>query len=129
VYEGVIDLVWKNDSDTGVFVDTTWVPGALTVTFYGTKHFEIESISSERTNYRSPAVQDKVDDGSCIPQSGVEGFDITVTRVFRDLNSGAEIRRENFNTSYAAEAVIHCVPPPAPAPEGSPSSSPPSPGG
>jgi vancomycin resistance protein YoaR len=111
VYEGVIDLVWKNDSDTGVFVDTTWVPGALTVTFYGTKHFEIESISSPRTNYRSPAVQDKVDDGSCIPQSGVEGFDITVTRVFRDLNSGAEIRREDFHTSYAAEAVIHCVPP------------------
>jgi vancomycin resistance protein YoaR len=129
VYEGVIDLVWKNDTDTGVFVDTTWVPGALTVTFYGTKHFEIESISSERTNYREPAVQDKVDDGDCIPQSGVEGFDITVTRVFRDLNSGAEIRREDFHTSYAAEAVIHCVPPPTPAPAGSPSSSPPSPGG
>jgi vancomycin resistance protein YoaR len=131
VYEGVIDLVWKNDTDTGVFVDTNWVPGAITVTFYGTKRYEIESISSERTNYREPAVQDKVDDGNCTPQSGVTGFDITVTRVFRDLSSGAELRRENFHTSYAAEAVIHCVPPPAPAPgpEGTPPAAPSSPAG
>lgn len=131
VYEGVIDLVWKNDTDTGVFVDTTWVPGAITVTFYGTKRYEIESISSERTNYREPAVQEKVDDGNCTPQSGVSGFDITVTRVFRDLSSGAELRRENFHTSYAAEAVIRCVPPPAPAPgpEGTPPAAPSSPGG
>ncbi len=132
VYEGVIDLVWTNDTDTGVFIDTNWVQGAITVTFYGTRHYEIESISSERTNYREPAVQDKVDDGDCTPQGGIPGFDITVTRVFRDLQTGAEIRREDFHTSYAAEAVIHCVPPPAPAPgpDGTaPSSSPPSPGG
>jgi vancomycin resistance protein YoaR len=131
VYEGAIDLVWKNDTDTGVFVDTNWVPGAITVTFYGTKRYEIESISSERTNYRQPAVIDRVDDGNCSEQGGITGFDITVTRVFRDLQSGAEIRRENFHTSYAAEAVINCVPPPAPAPgpEGTPPASPSSPGG
>jgi vancomycin resistance protein YoaR len=131
VYEGVIDLVWKNDTDTGVFVDTRWVPGAITVTFYGTKRYEIESISSERTNHRQPAVQEKVDDGNCTPQGGIPGFDITVTRVFRDLTSGAEIRRESFRTSYAAEAVITCVPPPAPAPgpESTPPAPPASPGG
>ena len=131
VYEGVIDLVWKNDTDTGVFVDTNWVPGAITVTFYGTKRYEIESISSERTNFRQPAVQEKVDDGNCTPQGGITGFDITVTRVFRDLSSGAELRRENFYTSYAAEAVIRCVPPPTPTPgpEGTPPAAPSSPGG
>jgi vancomycin resistance protein YoaR len=131
VYEGVIDLVWTNDTDTGIFVDTNWVPGAITVTFYGTKRYEIESISSERRNHRQPAVQERVDDGDCNPQGGIPGFDITVTRVFRDLTTGAEIRRENFNTSYAAEAVINCVPPPAPAPgpEGTPPASPSSPGG
>jgi vancomycin resistance protein YoaR len=126
VYEGAIDLVWRNDSDTGIFIDTEWVPGAITVTFYGTKRYEIESVSSDRTNYRQPAVQEKPDDGNCTPQGGIPGFDITVTRIFRDLQSGAEIRRENFSTSYAAEAVITCVPPPAPAGESSP---PPAPGG
>jgi hypothetical protein len=44
-----------------------------------------------------------------------------VTRVFKDPNSGAEIKRENFQTHYAAEPIIRCVPPApgAPAPAGS----------
>ena len=49
-------------------------------------------------------------------QSGVPGFDMTVTRVFHDLTTGAELRRENFHTHYAAEAIIHCLPPTTPAP-------------
>ena len=53
VYEGQIDLQWKNDSDTGVYVDTAWTPGTITVTFYGTKRYEIESISGNRTNVRA----------------------------------------------------------------------------
>jgi hypothetical protein len=99
-------------------VDTQWSPGTLTVTFYGTRHYEIESVSGLRTNPREPAVQDKVDDGSgsCIPQSGVPEFDITVTRVFHDLTSGAVLRSEDFRTHYAAEAIIHCIAPTAPAP-------------
>ncbi|MDT0277956.1 VanW family protein [Blastococcus goldschmidtiae] len=119
VYEGAIDLQWRNDSDTGVYVDTQWTPRSLTVTFYGTKRYEIESISSERRNPREPAVIEKVDDGDCIPQSGVPGFDITVTRVFKDLATGAELDREDFRTRYNAEAVITCVPPADP-PEGAP---------
>jgi vancomycin resistance protein YoaR len=116
VYEGAIDLQWRNDSDTGVYVDTQWAPGSITVTFYGTKRYEIQAIEGARRNHREPAYQEKVDDGNCTPQPGVPGFDITVTRVFRDLQSGAELRRENFNTSYAAEAIIKCIPPAEPAP-------------
>ena len=117
VYEGQIDLQWKNDSDTGVYVDTAWTPGTITVSFYGTKRYDIESISGDRVNVREPAVQEKVDDGECHPQAGAQGFDITVTRVFKDLNSGAEIKRENFQTHYAAEPIIRCIPG-APAPTG-----------
>jgi vancomycin resistance protein YoaR len=117
VYEGAIDLQWRNDSDTGVYIDTQWVPGAITVSFYGTKRFEIQAVEGPRTNYREPAYQEKVDDGECTPQPGIPGFDVTVTRIFRDLQTGAELRRETFNTSYAAEAIITCIPPPAePAP-------------
>jgi vancomycin resistance protein YoaR len=127
VYEGQIDLVWKNDSDTGVYIDTAWTPGSITVTFYGTKRFEIQSISGDRVNVRTPALQEKPDDGTCKSQAGADGFDITVTRVFRNLTTGAEIKRENFHTHYAAEPIIRCVPvaappaappPPAPTPGG-----------
>ncbi|WP_254920348.1 VanW family protein [Blastococcus mobilis] len=123
VYYDSIDLEWRNDSDTGVYIDTTWTPSTITVTFYGTKRYEIQSISSDRFNQRSPVVQEKPDDGTCKPQSGSTGFDITVTRVFRDLTTGAELKRENFRTRYAAEPVIRCIPPAAPpaAPEETPS--------
>ncbi|TFV56892.1 vanomycin resistance protein VanB [Geodermatophilus sp. DF01-2] len=115
VYYDSIDLEWRNDSDTGVYVDTQWTPSSLTVTFYGTKRYDIESVSSERYNLRQPVVQEKPDDGSCSPQSGSTGFDITVTRVFRDPASGAVLEREDFRTRYAAEPEIRCVPVAAPA--------------
>jgi len=139
VYEGAIDLQWKNDSETGVYVDTRWTPSSLTVTFYGTRRYEIESVNGERRNPRKPAVMEKVDDGDCIPQSGVPGFDITVTRVFKDLATGAEIKREDFRTRYNAEAIIDCVPEPeesgdapaspSPGPEGTAPSATPASGG
>jgi vancomycin resistance protein YoaR len=122
VYYDSIDLTWRNDGDTGVYIDTAWTPGTITVTFYGTKRYEIQSISSERFNQRSPVVQEKPDDGTCKAQGGSTGFDITVTRVFRDLATGAELKREDFRTRYAAEPIIRCIPPAAPpaAPETTP---------
>ena len=128
VYYDSIDLTWRNDSDTGVYIDTAWTPGTITVSFYGTKQYEIESVSSDRFNQRNPVVQEKPDDGTCKAQGGSTGFDITVTRIFRDLASGAEVRRENFQTRYAAEPVIRCIPaaPTAPAPPVAPA---PTPGG
>ncbi len=127
VYYDSIDLQWRNDGDTGVYVDTRWTPGSLTVTFYGTKRYGVESISSERYNLRSPVEQEKPDDGDCSPQSGSTGFDITVTRVFNDLTSGAEIRREDFRTRYAAEPRVVCVPVDDPADPPAPDGTPPSP--
>ncbi|WP_448616362.1 VanW family protein [Modestobacter sp. URMC 112] len=128
VYEGAIDLQWRNDTETGIYVQTEWVPGALTVRFWGTKYYDVESISSERYAVTQPVVQEKVDDGSCSPQGGSTGFGITVTRVFKDAATGAEVRREDFRTRYAAEPVIRCVPPPPPA-EGAPDAAPATPTG
>lgn len=126
VYYDSIDLKWRNDSDTGVYVDTQWTPNSLTIAFYGTKRYDIESISSDRYNLREPVVQEKPDDGNCKAQAGSTGFDITVTRVFRDPASGAEVKREDFRSRYAAEPRITCVPvaapdaPPTPAPAPAP---------
>jgi vancomycin resistance protein YoaR len=119
VFDGLIDLAWKNDTDTGIYVQTQWISGgSITVTFWGTKHVDIESLSGDKRNVTQPSVQDRPDDGNCIPQSGSAGFDITVTRVFKDLKSGTEIRREKFNTHYIPEAVIHCVPAAPATPDG-----------
>src|SRR4029450_3577512 len=65
VYEGQIDLQWRNDSDTGVYIDTGGTPGPITVPFYGTRRYEIESVRGSRVNVRQPVVQEKPDDGNC----------------------------------------------------------------
>jgi vancomycin resistance protein YoaR len=116
VFDGLIDLVWKNDSPTGIYIQTTWVQGSITVTFWGTKHYDIESESGPRRNVVTPAVQEIPDDGSCTPQAGQQGFDITVTRVFKNPDNGAVQRREDFHTHYKAEPVIRCVAPKPAAP-------------
>jgi vancomycin resistance protein YoaR len=115
VFDGLIDLVWKNDAATGIYIQTAWTPSSITVTFWGTKHYDIESVSGDRTNVVQPAVQNNPDDGTCKPQAGMEGFDIAVTRVFKDPHSGAVLRKQDFHTHYKAEPVIHCVPAAAPA--------------
>jgi vancomycin resistance protein YoaR len=119
VYEGQIDLQWRNDSDTGVLVDTAWSPGSITVTFYGTKRYEIDAIEGPRTNYRQPDTIEKEDDGECIPQSPVHRFRRHRDPGLQGPASGAEIKRENFFTSYAAEGRRDAAYPPArPAPGG-----------
>ena len=118
VFYDSIDLVFRNDQPTGIYVETIWSPGSLTVTFWGTKQVDIESVSSERYNYRSPQTQEKPDDDSCSPSRGSTGFDITVTRIFQQLGTGAVLGTEDFVTRYNAEPRIVCVPgaPPATTP-------------
>ena len=54
VFDGLIDLVWKNDATTGVYIQTVWTPSSITVTFWGTKHYDIESVSGDRRNVVQP---------------------------------------------------------------------------
>lgn len=109
VFYDSIDLAWRNDSDTAIYVETQWEPGAITVTFWGTRHYDIESVSGERYNYSEPETQRKPDDGECVEQAGSAGFDISVTRVFRPVGGGAVLREEVFNTRYEAVPEIICV--------------------
>lgn len=119
VFYDSIDLAFRNDQPTGIYMQTIWSPGELTVTFWGTKQVDVESVSSERYNYRSPQTQEKPDDGTCSASGGSTGFDITVTRIFKQLGTGTVLRTEDFVTRYNAEPRIVCVSvPPAPAPPG-----------
>jgi hypothetical protein len=43
----------------------------------------------------------------CVPQTPLEGFDVTVERVF--LDDGREVRREPFRTRYTPRDEITCA--------------------
>jgi len=114
VFYDSVDLVFRNDQSTGIYIQTAWAPGSLTVTFWGTKQVDVDSVSSERYNYRSPPTQEKPDDGSCEASDGSTGFDITVTRIFKQLGTETVTRTEEFDTRYNAQPRVVCVPPVAP---------------
>jgi vancomycin resistance protein YoaR len=119
VFDGEIELAFSNDYDTGVLIETVWTPSDITVRLWGTKHVEVESISSDRFNYTSAPVIVKPYGTACTPSAGSSGFSIVNTRVIRDL-AGNEIRREDFTTVYNGQQNVVCSPPPAAAPAAAP---------
>jgi vancomycin resistance protein YoaR len=113
-----VDLKWKNDSDTAVLIKAS-VGSQVTVSFYGTKHWDITADRSERTNYRTPkTVYDP--SAGCVSQGANPGFDVSVTRTFRRPGSTAVARTQTFHAVYRAEDQVICAPEPEPEPESGP---------
>lgn len=99
------DLKWRNDSPYGVFVTTSYTAKSVTVTFWSTKRYDVESVSGER--YRIKPTHTVYDSRStCESSSGEPGFDIDVWRVFKV--GGKEVRREKFHTRYLPEPRFVC---------------------
>ncbi|MBK5305911.1 MAG: VanW family protein [Frankiaceae bacterium] len=104
------DFRFMNDAPTGVLITTSYTSRSITVTFWGTKRYDIDSVTGPRTRVR-PFGKEYVDRPDCTPASGAEGFDIVVTRIFKDL-TGTVLRREPFKTRYLPEPNFICGPPP-----------------
>ena len=78
--------------------------------FYGTKKWDVTASKSPRRNIVQPK---KITDPSpeCITQNPVVGFDVTVTRIFKQ--NGATVRTQAFNTHYNPEDDVTCTNPKA----------------
>jgi vancomycin resistance protein YoaR len=114
VFEGEIDVKLRNDSPTGVLIQTAWTPSSVTVTFWGTKHVNVESITGPRTDPTPPPTQ-TIHGEPCSPSHGAPGFTTTDTRVVRDASTGAEISRRTRTVKYHPQPKVICEPgPPAP---------------
>ncbi|MEV1083148.1 VanW family protein [Streptomyces sp. NPDC050211] len=103
---GSLDLRFANDSGNAIYIQAESTDTSVTVTFLGTKKYdEIESVTGPRTKVKQP--EKKVStDKECVPQTPLEGFDVTVERVFRD--GGQEVKREPFRTHYTPRNEIIC---------------------
>lgn len=105
---GGIDLAFTNDADTGVAIQTQWSPSSITVRLWGTERYDVESITSDRSDVQEPGTRE-VDDEDCEPSGGIAGFTATDTRVLRDADTGAEVRREEQTVNYDSTPEIICT--------------------
>ncbi len=119
---GSLDLKFRNDSPHAVLIKASITNSSVTVSMYGTKRYDISAEFGPRTDVRGFSTVYDSSPG-CVPQPGVSGFRIVVTRVFRDLD-GAVVKREPLTTRYAAATNVICGSKPKPKPKPTPSASP-----
>ncbi|WP_210770348.1 VanW family protein [Qaidamihabitans albus] len=109
----VIDLKFTNDAPTGVVIQTVWTPSDITVRLWGTKRYDVESVTGGRYAYTSPPTR-QGPEGYCVPSSGAGGFSTSDTRIIREVSTGEEVRRETRTVVYNPQPRIVCEPPPEP---------------
>ena len=105
VYEGSIDLQFKNTTNTPVRIETSFGGGKITVRFKGVKTYNVESVNNGRWATTQPTRMSVGED--CSPSSGAPGFTTSDTRIIKDL-SGREISRETTTTVYDPQPIVSC---------------------
>lgn len=110
IYEGSIDVRWRNNTPYGALLRSYVQGGRIYVEVWGTKHFEVETFKSARSNVRPPTTRYDTQSG-CIAQSaGNPGFDVTNTRVV--TLDGEEVERSSLTWRYLPQDAIVCGAPP-----------------
>ncbi|MBC9724781.1 VanW family protein [Streptomyces sp. TRM68367] len=103
---GSLDLRFTNDSGKAIYIQAGSTDTSVTVSFLGTRKYdEVKSVKGPRTEVKQPERRVSKDK-ECVPQTPLEGFDVTVERVLVD--DGREVRREPFRTHYAPRNEIVC---------------------
>lgn len=105
VYEGSIDLQFKNTTNTPVRIETSFGGGKITVRFKGVKTYNVESVNNGRWATTQPTRMSVGE--NCSPSSGAPGFTTSDTRIIKDL-SGREISRETTTTVYDPQPIVSC---------------------
>ncbi len=103
---GLFDMKFKNPYPNAVFITAGITNGSMTVSFWGTKDYD--KIEAEYGNRKNIVKFATIYDASkkCLGQEGVNGFTITVDRVF--YKDGKEVRREPITTTYKPAPKVIC---------------------
>ena len=116
---GAVDLRFRNDTPYGVLVDTSFTSstpsssGAVTVTMYSTRYWDVTTTTGERYNITRPKTR-RIDDLTCHANEGYGGFDIDVVRYFTPVNGNTETRGDEvFSTTYTPSDTVICTNPDA----------------
>jgi vancomycin resistance protein YoaR len=101
-----VDQKWTNDTGFGILIDAQVKDNDITVTFFGTKTWDIDAVKGPRRNVVQPKNIVDARPG-CVPQAPNAGFDVTVTRIFKE--NGVQVKTSTFNTRYIPEDGVTCT--------------------
>ncbi|APE37701.1 vancomycin resistance protein [Nocardia mangyaensis] len=108
VFDGAIDLAFRNTSETGVYIQAVATGSDITVRLWGTKTVDVESITGEKSKPTEPTELTLPKGDDCIASEGAPGFTISDTRVITDHETGAQISRHTRTVKYDPIPVVKC---------------------
>jgi vancomycin resistance protein YoaR len=125
-------LIFQNNEPTAIVITTSYTGTSLTVTFWGTKYYDVTSTSSARyAPTKAGIVYNPRPD--CEAATEEDGFQIDVTQTLSQ--NGVVVKVNHLHTKYDAEPTIICGPSPSPSgpvgsvsPGGTPTPGAPTPG-
>ncbi|MFD0365498.1 VanW family protein [Nocardia sp. GCM10030253] len=108
VFDGAIDLRFRNSTPTGVYIETLATGSEVTVRLWGTKTVEVESVTGERTKPTEPNTVKLPKGKDCIASEGAPGFTVSDTRVITDRKTGREVSRATRTVKYDPIPIVQC---------------------
>lgn len=108
VFDGAIDLAFRNQTPFGVYIETLTTDSEVTVRMWSTKTVEVESITGDRTKPTEPNTVTLPKGKNCIASEGAPGFTTSDTRVIRDAKTRKEISRHTRTVKYDPIPVVKC---------------------
>ena len=107
VFDGVIDLKFRNDGTTPILIRTLWTPSSIKV--QNPRAEALRRVVADRAaDQPGPrGTRDLAANPKCKPSKGVDGFTITDTRVLKDVRTG-ETKSEPRTVRYNPEPQITC---------------------
>lgn len=108
IFYPTLDMKFRNNTQYGVLLDTSWTKNSITVSVWSTKIYDsVKTQWSPRRNITSPRTIYLDPGPNCIPTDGINGFTQDAWRIIR--KDGKEVKREKFTWRYDPEPRYLCA--------------------
>ena len=108
VYEGAIDLQFRNDTPYGVVIESSAGSSSVSVRMWSTKTREVSSSTGSRSLPTQPSTIRLAKGPHCVASTGQPGFTTSNTRTITDAKSGGVISRHTRTVKYDPVPTVIC---------------------
>ncbi|MEV1113383.1 VanW family protein [Micromonospora sp. NPDC049751] len=107
-----LDFKFRNNTEYGLLIDTSYTSSSVTVSIWSTKIYDsVKTEYGPRRNTTTPKLIHLEPGPKCIPSNGINGFTQDAFRVIK--KDGVVVKREKFTWRYDAEPRYVCGPKPS----------------
>lgn len=108
VFEGAIDLQFRNDTPYGIVIESSGGSSSVTVRMWSTKNREVSSSTGARSLRTEPSTIRLPKGPHCVASTGQPGFTTSNTRTVTDIKSGSTLSRNTRTVKYDPVPTVIC---------------------